>query len=62
MSARESKSRPYAGILAARTRGLNQDGDVCVSWERTFMVYRRGAPLTQGHFPQAKAGPLGEQE
>ncbi len=55
---RESKSRPYAGIVTCATRGLNQDGDECVSWKRSVMVYRRDAPHDKGYFPQAKAGPL----
>lgn len=41
---RESASRPHAGIITARTRGLNQDGDEVVSWTRTVMAYKRDAP------------------
>jgi itaconyl-CoA hydratase len=48
---RESKSRPYAGIVTVRTRGLNQDGDVCISYRRSVMVYRRHAAQDKGHFP-----------
>jgi itaconyl-CoA hydratase len=55
---RESASRPYAGIVSFRTRGLNQDGDECVSWKRSVMVYRRDAPHDKGYFPEAKSGPL----
>lgn len=55
---RESRSRPYAGIVTCRTRGLNQDGDEIMSWTRTVMVYRRDAPHDKGYFPQAKTGPL----
>lgn len=55
---RESASRPYAGIITARTRGLNQDGDECVSWTRSVMVYKRDAPHDKGYFPVAKTGPL----
>ncbi|HLQ61959.1 MAG TPA: MaoC family dehydratase [Candidatus Acidoferrales bacterium] len=51
---RESKSRPHAGIVSVRTRALNQDGDVCLSYRRSFMVYRRGAPQLEGIFPEAK--------
>jgi itaconyl-CoA hydratase len=42
VSARESKSRPYAGIVQARTRGRNQDGTVVLEYARTYMVYKRG--------------------
>ena len=55
---RESKSRPYAGIVTSRTRGLNQDGDECLSWTRSVMVYRRDATFDKGWFPEAKTGPL----
>lgn len=50
---RESASRPYAGIVSVHTRGLNQNGDVCVSFDRTVMVYRRSAPQHTAHFPSA---------
>jgi len=55
---RASRSRPYAGIVSCRTRGLNQEGDECVSWRRSFMVYRRDAPAATGYFPVAKTGPI----
>lgn len=55
---RTSASRPYAGIVTCHTRGLNQDGDVCISWNRSVMVYRRDAKFDKGYFPQAKANPL----
>lgn len=58
LAKRESRSRSYAGIVTCYTRGLNQHGDVCVSWRRTVMIYKRDAPNDKGHFPQAKGGPL----
>jgi itaconyl-CoA hydratase len=58
LAKRESGSRPYAGIVTARTRGLNQDGDECLSWTRTVMVYRKDAEFDKGWFPVAKTGPL----
>lgn len=51
---RASNSRPYAGIVTCRTRGLNQDGDVCLSYQRSVMVYKRDAPMDKGYFPTAK--------
>ena len=51
---RESKSRPYAGIVKIQTRGLNQDGDVVLTYERSFFVYRRGAEQARSSFPEAK--------
>ena len=44
LAKRDSRSRPHAGIVSARTRGLNQHGDECISYIRTFMVCRRAAP------------------
>lgn len=58
LAKRGSSSRPYGGIVTARTRGLNQDGDECLSWERTFMVYKRDAPHDKDYFPAAKTGPM----
>jgi len=54
---RESESRPYAGIVTFRTRGLNQDGTVCVTYRRMVLIYKRDAPQDKGIFPQA-AEPL----
>lgn len=51
---RESASRPYAGIVSVRSQGLNQDGDVCLSFERSVMIYKRDAPQDKAHFPTAK--------
>ncbi|MFC4056897.1 MaoC family dehydratase [Planomonospora corallina] len=55
---RESGSRPYAGIVTCRTRGLNQDGDEVLSWRRSVMVYKRDAPHDKGFFPEARNGPM----
>ena len=57
---RESVSRPYAGIVSVFTRGLNQDGDVVLSYKRTVMVYRRDAPQDKDLFPKATV-PIEEQ-
>ncbi|GII78612.1 transcription regulatory protein [Sphaerisporangium rufum] len=58
LATRESASRPYAGIVTCRTRGLNQDGDEVMSWRRSVMVYKRDAPQDKDHFPEARSGPL----
>ncbi|MCT9929318.1 MaoC family dehydratase [Planotetraspora sp. A-T 1434] len=55
---RESRSRPYAGIVECRTRGLNQDGAEVMSWRRAVMVYKRDAPHDKGYFPEAATGPM----
>lgn len=52
---RESNSRPHGGIVSVKTRGLNQDGKVVVSWERTFFVYKRGAEGARSPFPEPEA-------
>jgi itaconyl-CoA hydratase len=38
LSKRESRSRPGQGIVTVRTRGLNQDDDVVIEFERTVMM------------------------
>ncbi len=55
LGVRESKSRPHSGIVRVRTRGLNQDGKVCVTFVRSFMVYKREAPQTKGLFPDPES-------
>ena len=39
---RESKSRPTQGIVSVRTTGKNQDGTVVISYDRSFLVPKRG--------------------
>jgi len=57
---RQSKSRPYAGIVSMTTRGVNQDGDVVVSWKRSVMVATRESGIGQNYFPEVKAPSLAE--
>ena len=57
LASRPSASRPYAGIVSVRTRGLNQNGDECLSYRRDVLVYRRGHAHDQNLFPKA-AEPL----
>jgi len=54
LATRASESRPYAGIVTVATQGLNQDGGVVITFERSMMVYRRGAPQLEGTFPEAE--------
>lgn len=51
---RESSSRPHAGIVTVRTRGLNQHGDEVCSFKRMFYVYKQGAEQLEGIFPEGK--------
>jgi itaconyl-CoA hydratase len=51
LGVRESASRPYAGVVTVGTRGLKQDGTVCLTYTRSVMVYKRGTD--PGHFPAA---------
>jgi acyl dehydratase len=48
---RESKSRPTVGIVQVKTRGVNQDGKVVISFKRTIMVYKKGMAPTDDIFP-----------
>jgi len=50
LSKRESGSRPTQGIVTVATRGTNQNGAEVMSFERTMLIYRRGAP------PESAAG------
>jgi itaconyl-CoA hydratase len=58
ISKRESASRPYAGIITVKTRGLNQDGDEVISWVRSVLIYKKEAQKDHKYFPQAKTGAL----
>lgn len=51
---RESASRPHAGIVSFLSRGLNQDGDVVMSYKRSAYIYKRAAGADHRVFPAAK--------
>jgi itaconyl-CoA hydratase len=55
---RESAHRPGMGIVSMYTRGLNQDGEVVLSWKRAVMIPREGQGIGENYFPQVEAGPL----
>jgi len=42
MEKRESRSRPFLGIVTVKTTGYNQDGVPVVTFKRSIMVYKRG--------------------
>jgi itaconyl-CoA hydratase len=48
---RESRSRPDTGIVRMRCRGINQEGVSVIEFERTFLVYKRGAEAAASAFP-----------
>jgi itaconyl-CoA hydratase len=50
---RASRSRPHAGIVGCFTRGLNQRGDVIMTFTRSVMVLRREAASLEAAFPTA---------
>ncbi|TDD70719.1 MaoC family dehydratase [Jiangella aurantiaca] len=50
---RDSKSRPQAGIVAVKTRALNQHGHEVLSFVRTFYVHKRGSDRARSLFPTA---------
>jgi len=43
LARRESTSRADVGIVRFRTHGYKQDGTVVIEFERTVMIYKRGA-------------------
>lgn len=53
--ARASRSQPTVGIVAVRSRGINQRREVVIEFARTFMVYRRTAPEAASLFPRTDA-------
>ena len=55
---RESASKPDMGIITMFTRGLNQNGDIVVSWTRSVMIPKRSSGIAQHYFPTAKGEPL----
>jgi acyl dehydratase len=48
LEARPSKSRPANGVVRVRTRGFNQRGETVIEYERTVLVYKRGAKPDTG--------------
>jgi itaconyl-CoA hydratase len=44
-AARESQSRPEHGIVAVRTRGINQRNEVVCEFARSFLVPKRSAAV-----------------
>lgn len=56
LEVRESKSRPYAGVVSVRTRGVNQRGEVVLEFRRTVMVYKTG------HGDENRYGPVTTEE
>jgi len=52
LDVRESRSNPRVGIVAIRTRGVNQRGEVVIEYRRSFMLYKRDAPEAQALFPE----------
>jgi acyl dehydratase len=55
LSVRPSASRPTVGIVAIRTRGVNQRCEVVCEYRRSFMVYSRTAPEAVSRFPEPDA-------
>jgi itaconyl-CoA hydratase len=49
---RDSRSKPSAGIVTIRTRGINQRREVVLEYGRAFMVYKRDAPEVADTFPR----------
>lgn len=55
-AARGSRSKPDTGIVSVFTRGLNQDGVVCVTFNRSVLVHRREAAAQRFAFPEPEVG------
>jgi itaconyl-CoA hydratase len=48
LALRASRSRPHAGIVEVRTRGVNQREQVVIEFERVFMLARRPDAAAEG--------------
>ena len=42
MAKRESRSRPTQGLITVATTGTKSDGTVVMTYERTFLIPKRG--------------------
>jgi acyl dehydratase len=54
LSKRESRSRPNAGVVTVKTRGLNQNGKEVITFKRTILVPKRAAAGSLDVFPKAE--------
>ena len=52
LSKRESKSRPNAGLVTVKTRGLNQNGKEVITFKRTILLPKRAAAASLDAFPK----------
>lgn len=59
---RDSVSKPYAGLVEVHSRTLNAEGDECLSFDRTVLIYRRSETSHLDPFPDAKNGQLSVEE
>lgn len=50
LAKRESKSRPGQGIVTIRTLGKKADGTEFMSYERSFLIAKRGAAVAVSHY------------
>jgi itaconyl-CoA hydratase len=63
LEVRPSRSRPGQGIVRVRTRGSNQRGETVIEFERTILVYARGAaPVDSRDGPAAGRSDDGSDE
>jgi itaconyl-CoA hydratase len=55
---RTSNKHPGMGVISMFTRGLNQAGDVVLTWKRSVLTPSRGQGIGEDYFPTANAEPL----
>lgn len=61
LAVRESGSRPQAGVVTVKSRGLNQDGAEVLSYVRTFLVHKRGSARGRSAFPTPRTALLDDE-
>ena len=51
---RQSQSRPEQGIIAVKTRGYNQRGELVIEASRSILVWKRAFAPVHNLFPETK--------
>lgn len=55
LSVRESQSDSRRGIVHIKTRGVQQDGEVVIEFERSILVWKRAHAPNMDVFPEPKS-------
>ena len=56
LSKRESRSRSEQGIVTFHSRGMNQHGDIVITYKRTVLIWKRAFAPRSDVFPEPRVG------